>query len=371
MRQKRNIFGFGRKPEAPVKKRRSSGLTIASASRMAKEAGYRGSYSFADWLRMKRLEDRNSGLISRLGDAYRAGVDARERDDLAKERAREAKREKQREQAERASIRKRQQQETDARATKLSRLDEKALERHYAKGGSLEEFLRQNPRARAIHKRNPIPAAVLGAANDYLGYQATGAAFAEGSKLMRPVMRGALKNAGRRNPAQAAEEAFEEFHGHAPEETVTVTKQVHFHRHLAAAGRLKSLVIRTENGKYKVTLTFDKNTLLCFNEAKNQLFIEGGDQSVPLEDFDIDPEEAHESEMLGQALKIGYHTRKDHLGSEGGTATYVHTFRMTNENGRHVTVRIAKYPYVIYRVLDQALEFTGGSYIIRAEGVDK
>jgi hypothetical protein len=68
-------------------------------------------------------------------------------------------------------------------------------------------------------------------------------------------------------------------------------------------------------------------------------------------------------------VKIEYFTTKDHLGSEGGTATYVHKFRTTNEDGKHVTIRIARYPDLIYRVLDQQLEFSGGSYKILPEGI--
>lgn len=79
----------------------------------------------------------------------------------------------------------------------------------------------------------------------------------------------------------------------------------------------------------------------------------------------------HELETLGKVLDIDYHTTKTHLGDEGGTATYAHTFRTTNENGQHVVVTIARYPDLIYRVLDEQLEFSGGSYTIKREGIDK
>jgi hypothetical protein len=173
------------------------------------------------------------------------------------------------------------------------------------------------------------------------------------------------------NPAAAAAQGFEDFHGYPSEELVTVTEQVHFHRHLSAAGQLEYIVIDTADLKFRVTVEFDGETLLCFNEKRNQLFVKGGDQSVDLEDFGVDPEDAHELETLGQAKKIGYFTTKTHLGSDGGTAIYDHKFRMTNENGQHVTVRIAKYPDVIYRVRDQHIEFSGGSYKILPEGIDK
>ncbi len=79
----------------------------------------------------------------------------------------------------------------------------------------------------------------------------------------------------------------------------------------------------------------------------------------------------HELETLGKVVSLDYFTSKSHLGDEGGTAVYAHTLRTTNENGRHVVVRIARYPDLIYRVMDQQMEFSGGSYEIRAEGIDK
>ena len=185
-----------------------------------------------------------------------------------------------------------------------------------------------------------------------------------------------VSNSGKRkrkgNPAEEAAQGYRDFHGEDPKEMVSVTTKVHFHRHLSAAGQLEYLVIDTEDGKYRTTVKFGKGVLLAFNEKRNQLFIEGGDQSVDLKDFGINPKDAHELETLGKATRIGYFTNKTHLSAvDGGEAIYDHKFRMTNENGRHVTVRVAKYPDVIYRVRDQHLEFSGGSYKILPEGIDK
>jgi hypothetical protein len=173
------------------------------------------------------------------------------------------------------------------------------------------------------------------------------------------------------NPAAEAIEAYRDFHGEDPKEMVEITTRVHFHKHLASAGELKFLVIDTQDGKFRVTVKFKKNVLLAFNERRNQLFIEGGDQSVNLQEFGIHPGDEHEVETLGKATRIGYFTTKTHLGEDGGTALYDHKFRMTNEEGQHVTIRIARYPDVIYRVLDEHLEFSGGSYKILPEGIDK
>ena len=172
----------------------------------------------------------------------------------------------------------------------------------------------------------------------------------------------------KRNPAAAAVEAYKNFHGHEPEETVTIKKRVHSHDNLAGAGLLKQLVVNGIDGRVHVIRGF-KGALLAFSEDGNQLFIEGGDQSINLSDFGI--KSPHEIETLGTVKHIDYFTRKDHLGDEGGEAVYTHQFTTTNERGKHVRVRIARYPDLIYRVRDQQLEFSGGSYEIRAEGIDK
>lgn len=172
----------------------------------------------------------------------------------------------------------------------------------------------------------------------------------------------------RKNPSDAAAEVFEEFHGYPSDQVITVKKEIHHHEHLAAAGELKKLVVKGVDHQVHSIKGF-KGALLAFDEGKRQLFVEGGDQSLDLTEFGI--RKPHELETLGKVLDIDYHTTKTHLVDEGGTATYAHTFRTTNENGQHVVVTIARYPDLIYRVLDEQLEFSGGSYTIKREGIDK
>lgn len=172
----------------------------------------------------------------------------------------------------------------------------------------------------------------------------------------------------KRNPAVASAEVFEEFHGYAPSEVVTVTKHIHHHEHLAAAGKLTHLdVWGVDDTGHKISGF--KGAFLAFNETKNQLFVEGGDQSIDLADFGIDS--PHELETLGRLTDIGYQTNKTHLGDEGGEAVYVHKFRTTNDKGKHVVVKIARYPDLIYDVRNEQLLFAGGSYEILREGIDK
>lgn len=179
-------------------------------------------------------------------------------------------------------------------------------------------------------------------------------------------LRGAGK--GRRNPAGAAVEGYRDFHGEDPKEFVTVASKRHYHEHLTGAGDLRGLFVKGIDGE-KHHITRFKKALLAFNERRNQLFIEGGDQRVNLEDFGI--ETPHELETLGKVTKIDYFTDKKHLGKEGGLAVYRHGFATVNEDGRIVRVKILRYPDLIYRVLDERMEFSGGSYEILPEGIDK
>ena len=351
---RKNLFGFGKskRTEAPRKKRAGSALTISAASAQAKEAGYRGTYNFRDWLELKRLDDRGQMVIDRLGDAYRAGQDRREKDDQAKIDRAEAKRES-------ARSKEASKRSSEEAPSYKSVPDEKAIQEGFKRGLTLNEILRGNPQLQALKRSNPSKfdrcvkavQARGGAANAYAVCTAAG-----------------TRNRGRRNPASASAEVFEEFHGYAPSEVITVTKHIHHHEHLAAAGKLTHLDIWGVDEQGHRLKGF-KGALLAFNEAKNQLFIEGGDQSIDLKAFGIDS--AHEFETLGKVTDIGYQTNKTHLGDEGGEAIYVHKFRSTNENGRHVIVRIAREPDLIYDVRNEQLLFSGGSYEILREGINK
>lgn len=169
------------------------------------------------------------------------------------------------------------------------------------------------------------------------------------------------KNKAKRNPADEAVKGYEDFHGRPPEEFVTVEQSVHFHRNLSGAGELIELCIlpRYVRGRV-IELTGFKGAILAFNEKRSQLFIKGGDQSVDLRKFGIDPDSAHERETLGEVVSVTYFTRKDHLGKkDGGTADYQHEFDKNNR------------PDLIYRVLEKHLEFSGGSYEILPEGIDR
>jgi hypothetical protein len=188
--------------------------------------------------------------------------------------------------------------------------------------------------------------------NVYDYFESDGTYLGPDDHRISPIVSGARK----RNPAAAASEAYTDFHGRASEEVVTVQTKVHYHKHLAACGELRKLVIKPVGKLFSVTLSGFKKALLAFNEKRTQLFIEGGDQAVDLKQFGI--KTPHETETLGEVRVIEYFTIKDHLGNEGGQAVYVHKFSKP-------------YPVLIYNVLDQQLRFSGGSYKVLAEGIDK
>jgi hypothetical protein len=242
----------------------------------------------------------------------------------------------------------------------LSIPDEKTLQEGFARGLSLSDMLKANPSLRRARDVNPAKFDRC-----VKEVQAKG-----GDVNAYAVCTAATKR--KKNSAVAAAEAFKEFHGYPSEELVSVTQKVHRHEHLAAAGDLVGLQVRPTKGGPVRHIEGLGDALLTFNEAKNQLFVSGGDQflsSSELKKFVADPN--HELLTLGRVKGVGYFTDKTHLGDEGGEAVYSHTFRTTNKAGRHVVVRIAKEPDLIYRVLDQQMELSGGSYEIKAEGIDK
>src|ERR1035441_7908540 len=401
---RQNLFGFGRKP-APVTPRRGrGGLSLSEASSAALKAGRKSAdlSDFGSWLEAKHLDDRSDGFVSRVRDSYARGVDKAEADEQNKEFLKQK-----REQAREAG-RDRREQARDARAAGGGRKvkaaaassgyasapDEETIQRGFKRGLTLNEILRGNPALRKCQKANPGAFArfvkrckgnparqpmfnyILHAPGDpqhgtfkvLYADQARDANLhaTENGENRQWVKQKAAK--GRRNPATASAEAFEEFHGFAPSEVITVTKKIHYHKHLAAAGKLTHLdVWGVDETGHKITGF--KGAFLAFNEEKNQLFVEGGDQAVNLADFEIDP--PHELETLGRLTDIGYQTNKTHLGDEGGEAVYVHKFRSTNKDGRHVIVRIARYPDLIYDVRNEQLLFSGGSYEILREGINK
>jgi hypothetical protein len=354
---RQNLFGFGVKPAPAVRKRRG-GLTLSEAASAATKAGRksRDMSDFDGWLESKHLADRSDGFVSRVRDSYKRGVAAAEADDrngeylksLPKSRA-----------AKSTTFKGRSIKPTESGAWVVPSIDK---ESEFDTVQDAKAFI-------TSWKRNPgnwFPTRTYAQSEvDRLSVKGIKARIVDakakqGGYKVVPVKK--------RNPASGAAEVFEDFHGFGPTEVVTVSKEVHHHAHLASLGELVQLdVFGVDERGHKIKGF--KGALLACNESRDQLFIEGGDQSINLKEFGI--KQSHEMETLGQVTNIGYQTNKTHLGDEGGEAVYVHRFRATNQNGKHVVVKMTREPDLIYDVRNEQLLFSGGSYEILREGINK
>lgn len=178
----------------------------------------------------------------------------------------------------------------------------------------------------------------------------------------------------RQNPVGKASQVYREFHGRDPDEVITISERIHVHETLSGVGVLESLTIAAIDGKTSVKLTGFKGALLAQDENKRQLYIEGGDQSVNLRDFGIDPSRRHEHEMLGVATEIAYETRKDHLGEAGGAgerAIHVHPFGSTRGIASNDPRKRSgsRPPTVVYDTRNKKLALVGGQYDLPEVGI--
>jgi hypothetical protein len=309
----------------------------------------------------------------------------------------------------------RREQESERLESKLSDRElNRKLQQHYARGGNLAEYLQANPKLRnrvlKLTRKNadPVTASFLG---DQLGKvasklkkKATGNPRPRTSYMVIDIVTGdvaasgysrrdaqAIADEGNRelramgrlkatqeqyvvrlelaNPADAAASMYEKFHGRASGEVVEVEKPVHYHAHLAALGELEKMTVKSNDGGL-VDLEGFGDAVLCSNERGTQLYIEGGDQAVKLSAFGIG-KPYHDVEDLGEVVKLWYFTTKDHLGDQGGEASYHHTLseekktRMSYGFGE----RRAPKPRLLYDVLNKSLAFAGGEYSIEPEGI--
>ena len=308
-----------------------------------------------------------------------------------------------------AAQREARERESERLESKLSASDlNKRLERHYARGGTLSEFFQANPALHpvnpgkgsfarcvaAVSKRGDVddPNAVCAAskrrtakgARELQRVALAGRKRAAGGKARKNVFDpsvgaylgselskfGAkLQKKSGRNPAEAAAEMYEKFHGRPSAEVVEIEKRVHYHEHLSGLGELEKLTVRANDGAL-VDIEGFKGAILASNETGTQLYIEGGNQAVNLSAFGIG-KPYHDLEDLGEGVKIWYYTTKLHLGKEGGEASYHHKFseekkvRMEYVFGQSR----APKPRVVYDTMNRALGFIGGEYTVEPEGI--
>lgn len=199
---------------------------------------------------------------------------------------------------------------------------------------------------------------------------------------------------GKRNPEADAKALSEKFHGRPATQTRVVTEKRHVHKHLMEIGPLVRLVIDTPTGIVAV-LNFNtkdpKKIVYLASSEKDpktgelvgkQLYLRGGDQEVNLKGLGMDSAlwirdrmelgRLHEFKrgdepliVNGETVKgsITYRTRKGH--DDFKLIDYWH--RAGEETSR--TAGLAARPVVVYDYRNKKLEFVGGQYTVREEGI--
>lgn len=166
---------------------------------------------------------------------------------------------------------------------------------------------------------------------------------------------------------EAAAAMSEDFHGTPAHEDFSIVTEIYEHDSLADCGELMKLEIMARNGGIVDLKDFGGARLAMSPKGyPAQLYIEGGDQAVDLEEFGI--EKPHELEVLGHLKYITYYTTKHHLGRDGGEANYRHQF---NDGANYlIETKKKNRPTVIYDVNNELLMLAGGEYEILPEGID-
>lgn len=165
----------------------------------------------------------------------------------------------------------------------------------------------------------------------------------------------------RRNPQAAADRMYEVFHGKPPDTEILIEEEVHEHEHLATLGRMVSLVVETRSNK-EVTLGWkdgdSKAPWLACDETGTQLYIEGGDQSIPLGDIGMGGKEwIKDSMVIGDLVETTYRTEKDFDKFE--TIDYYHA------NGEES----GEVPQLLYDPRSKKMYISGGKYRIEHDGI--
>ena len=162
----------------------------------------------------------------------------------------------------------------------------------------------------------------------------------------------------KRNPEDSAAEMYEKFHGKDSTSIEEFIQEEHYHGHLAQLGDLIELKVQTVSG-YDVTLSFDgMGVLLASNENGDQLYIVGGDQSLPLAKIHMDGDYVKDSMVIGEAYFISYFTEKDFDKFE--SIIYEHEFGEDEDTHEKVPC-----PTLRYDNLNSRLYLDGGAYVIK------
>lgn len=157
---------------------------------------------------------------------------------------------------------------------------------------------------------------------------------------------------------EEADRIYEEFHGRPSGEEIFAEEEIQIRENLGVLGRLVQIVCESVSNGQAYRINFGEDVMLCVSADGKQLYVVGGDQSLDLEAMEFASEQQQKDKIfIGSAQQVTYRTRK-HF-DEFAEVDYVHDF---GEDG-------GTLPALIYDRLNQVIEFAGGDYEIKPEGI--
>jgi len=152
---------------------------------------------------------------------------------------------------------------------------------------------------------------------------------------------------------------YEDFHGKESTERITVTDAPTYEDALSVLGELIEIKVHCSDGKRDYVLGFRKDgVLLASNPTGTQLYLVGGNQSLPLDTMQITGALASKtSVVIGEAFEITYRTKKGF--DKFRETEYFH--ELGEETGHK--------PVLIYNTLNCEMELAGGAYETKPEGI--
>lgn len=157
---------------------------------------------------------------------------------------------------------------------------------------------------------------------------------------------------------EAAQERYEEFHGRPSDEEILAQEEIRVRENLGVVGRLVQLICECVADGQIYRVNFGEDVLLCVSADGRQLYVIGGDQSLDLESMGFSREQREKDKVfIGSVQQVTYRTRKSF--DNFAEIDYVHDF---GEEG-------GTLPALVYDRLNQTLEFAGGDYEIKPEGI--
>ena len=200
---------------------------------------------------------------------------------------------------------------------------------------------------------------------------ATGTGITLGASLMAPVVARSVKKAlkGISNPSiDDAASLSTQFHGRPATEILEVTDTFQSRTNLTMLGCLVELELLCDN-RSVIPLDFKTSkekemVYLASDPAGNQLYIVGGNQSLPLDEIEtVDPSELEKDFVtVGVVHSCSYYTDKHHLAgpaSQKDGEVYWHVFA---EDG-------GEKPVLVFDKLNKQLQLVGGSYKVKDVGI--